>query len=191
MYRVDATTNGNPSMEMMKGPMLQALLEDRFKLKIHRETRQGPVYALTVTNGTKLKPFQEGSCTQMPSTRPLPPRPPGQRYCESFVGFAGSIDAKGSTLTEFSDLLNLVLDRPVIDKTGTTGRFDIHLEFVRDQATARLPEADPNGPVAAVPDPGKPTIFTAVQEQLGLKLTPSRGPVEALVIDHIERPSEN
>jgi uncharacterized protein (TIGR03435 family) len=89
-------------------------------------------------------------------------------------------------------LLNLILDRPVIDRTGISGRFTIHLEFMRDQVTARLPEApSPNGPTAPLSDSTPPMIFTAIQEQLGLKLTSARGPVEFLVIDHIERPSEN
>jgi uncharacterized protein (TIGR03435 family) len=72
------------------------------------------------------------------------------------------------------------MDRPVIDKTGLTGLFDIHLEYVRDIGADALPG-----------DTGGESIFTALQEQLGLKLTPDKGPVEVLVIDHVDRPSEN
>lgn len=192
MFRIDARAEGHPSREMMQGPMLQALLEDRFKLQIHRETRQGKVYELALAKGSlKLKPFQEGRCAQMPLTFPAPAAPAGQRYCKAIISLLGpSIDAEGSTLREFSKLLNLVLDRPVIDKTGITGRFDIHLEFSRDEVTPGLRGPVPDAPHAALNLVG-PTIFTAVQEQLGLKLSPARGPVELLVIDHVEKPSEN
>lgn len=192
MYRIEAKADGRSSSEMMHGPMLQTLLEDRFKLKIRREIKEGPMYALTLGKGSfKLKPFQEGSCIQMPLTFSLPSLPTGQRYCKVLVSFRPSIDAEGSTLTEFAKSLNLVVDRPVIDKTGITGRFDIHLEFAHDEATPGLRGLVPGTPAAAASDPVGPTIFTAIQEQLGLKLTPAKGPVEFLVIDHVERPSEN
>jgi bla regulator protein blaR1 len=99
-----------------------------------------------------------------------------------------SLDAEGVTLDEFSKLLNLIVDRPVIDETGVSGRFDIHITFARDQVTTKLPDPAALG-VAS--DPTGPTIFTAVQEQLGLKLVPTKGPVEVLVIDSVERPSAN
>jgi uncharacterized protein (TIGR03435 family) len=193
MYRIDAKASGHPGREMMQGPMLQSLLEDRFKLKIHRETTEGPVYALTLeAKAPRLKPFQEGSCIQMPLTLPASTPPPGQRYCKALISLQGSsVLAEGSTLSEFSKLLNLVLDRPVIDKTGVTNRFDIQLEFARDEATPGLRGPVQDIPAAADSDPSKPTIFAAIQQQLGLKLRPTRGPIEFLVIDHIERPSEN
>ena len=92
---------------------------------------------------------------------------------------------------EFSRIfLNGALDRPVIDKTGITGRFDFHLEYAPDQATPRfLPGGDV--PDAAPSDPPGPSIFTAVQAQLGLKLEPAKGPGEFLVIDSVVRPSDN
>jgi uncharacterized protein (TIGR03435 family) len=195
MYRIDATASGHPSAEMMMGPMLQALLEDRFKLKIRRETKEGPVYALTLAGGSpRLKPSVEGACVQMPLTFPVPKPPSGQRFCRDLISLLNpSVEAEGSTVSEFSKLLNLVLDRPVIDKTGLNGTFDIRLEFARDAATPglRTPGALLNAPAQPSADPGKPTIFTAIREQLGLKLTPATGPVERLVIDHIERPSKN
>jgi uncharacterized protein (TIGR03435 family) len=196
-YRIEAVAEGHPSVATMAGPMLQRLLEDRFKLKIHRETREGPVYALTLVKDTsKLKPFQEGSCVSVPDVpfneRPAPP--PGQRYCVSNVsaGIKPSVDADGVTLEELARLLNLLVDRHVIDETGVSGRFDIHLTFGRDQAVAKLPQLSPSPSAPGVaPEPGDPAIFTAVQEQLGLKLVPARRPVEILVIDSVERPSEN
>ncbi|PYT28844.1 MAG: hypothetical protein DMG57_13510 [Acidobacteria bacterium] len=191
LFDIDARAERNPSEEMMQGPMLQALLEDRFQLKIHRETREVPVYALTVEQGgSRLKPFEEGSCIAMPLKVPLPTLVLGQRYCKVRVGIQPPVvDAQGSTLTEFAQLLDLVLDRPVIDNAGITGKFDIHLEFAISEATPRfLPGgdlADQAGPASA-----GPSVFTAIQ-QLGLKLEPTQGPREFLVIDHVERPSEN
>jgi uncharacterized protein (TIGR03435 family) len=192
MYRIDANAEGHPSLEMMQGPMLQALLEDRFKLKIHRETKEGPVFALTpAKSGAKLKLFQEGSCVPMPMTFPLPAPPSGQRYCNNRISLRSpSIDSEGSTLAEFSTLLGLVVGRKVIDQTGIAGNYTLHLEFARDNSTPGL-----SGPIADAPvpasDPAGPTIFTAIQEQLGLKLVPAKGPIESLVIDHVEKPSEN
>ena len=150
--------------------MLQALLEDRFKLKIHRETTDGPVYVLAVGKGiSKLTPFREGNCIQTPLTYPVPALAPDQRYCKVLISSRGAVDAEGSTLSEFSKLLNLILDRPVIDKTGMQGRFDIHLEFSPDQATPKFMGPAP-GVETAASNPTGPTIFTAIQEQLGLKL---------------------
>jgi uncharacterized protein (TIGR03435 family) len=165
---------------MMMGPMMQVLLEDRFQLKIHRETTEGPVYFLSVARGgPKLHPFTEGSCTPY-STLPRPPLQPGQKYCERIInGLSPSVEAQGATLDEFSKTLRIVVDRPVIDKTGIPGRFDIRVEYSREGTGGA---SDPAGP---------PSLFTAIQEQLGLKLEPGKGPVGSFVIDHIERPTAN
>ena len=174
----------------MQGPMLQALLEDRFSLKIHHETKEVQVYTLTVAKGgPKLQRFQEASCVPMPSAYPLPPLVQGQQYCKVRIGLLKpAVDAEGSTLDEFCKLLSLVFDRPVVNTTGIEGRFDIHLEFAPDETTPRLL---PRGDAASVADPAGQPIFTALQQQLGLKLVPAKGPGEFLVIDHVEKPSEN
>ena len=194
-YNINATAEGNPSVTMMLGPMMQRLLEDRFRLKIHRETREGSVYFLTVARGgPKLHAFKEGSCT--PWAVPPPPLEPGTRYCVITVSLlSSSVEALGATLDEFSKTLGTVVDRPVIDKTGTTGRFDIRFKFSREGTTLAgvrligpLPASDPR-PASDRTDP--PSIFVALQEELGLRLEAGRGPVETLVIDHIEKPSEN
>ena len=191
LFDIDARAKGSPNEEMMQGPMLQALLEDRFQLKIHRETREVPVYALTVgQGGSRLTPFEDGSCVPMPLKVPLPPLALGQRYCKVRVGIQPpAVDAQGSTLTEFSQLLDLVLDRPVIDKTGITGKFDIHLGFAINEATPRfLPGGDLAQFAGAASNPTDASIFTAIQ-QLGLKLESTRGSREFLVIDDAERPT--
>jgi uncharacterized protein (TIGR03435 family) len=91
----------------------------------------------------------------------------------------------------FSDLLGMLLDRPVIDKTDIKGVFAIHLVFSPDDFAAPRPPTADDGPPAVVRTPDAPGIFQAIQEQLGLRLVPSKGPVDVLVIDHIERPSAN
>jgi uncharacterized protein (TIGR03435 family) len=185
-YDIDAKAEGNPRQEVMEGPMLQALLEERFKLKIHRETKEIPVYVLTAVKVAKLKPFQAGSCVPSSDTFLPPALAAGQRPCRALVSRL-SVEAEGATILEFSKLLTLAVDRPVIEKTGLMGRYDIHLEFSADQAITGPPGAADD---AADPRTA-PSIFAAVQEQLGLKLAPARGPGEFLVIDHVERPSEN
>jgi uncharacterized protein (TIGR03435 family) len=191
-FEIEAKSDGHPNILMMQGPMMQAVLEDRFKLKIHRETRQGPVYELALGKGSpKLKPFQEGSCTPVVAGRPLPQLASDQRYCRNMVNPRGSVDIEGGTLSVLTGLLGIALDRPVIDKTGIMDQFEIHLVFSPDDSAAPRPAtADPGAPLAVrVPD--APGIFQAIQEQLGLKLVPARGSVDVLVVDHIERPSEN
>lgn len=191
-FEIDAKSDGHPSIAMMLGPMMRSILEDRFKLRIHRETRQGPVYELALGKGSpKLKPLQDGSCTPVLVGRPLPPLPSGQHLCRNMVSPLGSVDFEGGTLSMFAGLLGLILDRPVIDKTGITNYFEIHLKFSPDDSAPSRPSTTDPGAPAAVREPDAPGIFQAIQEQLGLRLVPAKGPVNVLVIDHIERPSEN
>ena len=189
LYDINARSDGNPSEELMRGPMMQALLEDRFKLKIRRETRDVPAYALTLApSGPQLTPYQGGGCLAMPPKATLSAPPPGRRYCKVMVGSQPpAVYAEGSTLREFSQLLNLVLDRPVVDKTGITGKFDINLQFAIDGMTPRFL---PGGDMArfAQADPAARSIASAIQ-QLGLRLEPTYAPREFIVIDHMERPT--
>jgi uncharacterized protein (TIGR03435 family) len=192
-YVVSAKAGEAASQETMQGPMLQALLEDRFKLKIHRETREVPVYFVTVAKGgLKLPPFKEGGCAP---PDPNQPRSPGQLPACGALGIRVNglnltLAPRGITIEEFvSDFLPTILDRPVIDKTGVAGKFDFSLQFSADESTpgVRINSAGvgPNDP------PPAPSIFTAIQEQLGLKLESGKGPGEFLIIDSVERPSEN
>jgi uncharacterized protein (TIGR03435 family) len=192
-FDIDGKPEGAPTLEMMNGPMLQTLLEDRFKLKIHRETREVPVYALTVaTGGLKAQSFQEGSCLRVDfnqflaaakrvrysSTLFEPVVPPN--FCQNGGGGTESIftfDAQGVGLEEFTRTLLAFMDRPVINKTGVAGLFNFHLEVPIDK------NVTPGGPPPAA-------IFTTLEEQLGLKLEPARGLQDFLVVDHIEKPSE-
>jgi len=181
-YDIEAKVEG----EVERDDILKGLLEDRFRLKVHRETKEGPVYVLTVAKGgPKLPP---SNCVVVdPARIPAPPR----EVCRANKGGGGvsnrvlniaglRIDepnAAGVTVPGLTFYFSSILERTIIDKTGLTGRFDIHLEFAGDS----------NAPS----DDAAPSIFTAVQEQLGLKLESGKGPVETLVIDNVERPSAN
>lgn len=188
-YDVNAKPEVPQSEEMMNGPMMQGLLEDRFNLKIHRETREIPVYALTIAKGgAKLKPFKEGTCVLIDFTKltlsALDSRVPGVNYCRNVAHRADGIetyDAQGTSLDQFCILEFGRMDRPVINRTGIAGLFDIHLEFAPGATSLADASVDPAGP----------SIFAAPQQQLGLKLESAKGPGEFLVIDHVEKPSGN
>ena len=171
--------------------MLQSLLAGRFKLQMHRETRQLPVYELAAAKGSFNPPAPEGNCADI---QPGPPLPPGTFPCGR-VGINSTpaglqMSGAKAPMAEFIRMLAMVLARPVINRTGFTGDLDVHLSFTPDESTQGLPGARP-GAMSDTSDPTKPNIFSALQEQLGLKLTSSKGPVEVLVIDHVERPTAN
>ncbi len=188
-----STTGPSPAKKLLTGPLLQALLEDRFQLKVHREAEEVPMYALTVAKtGLKLKPMEQG-CTPPDFTKHISledlalPKPP----CNTTMGDRNGpnrISDLVGTLRWLAQGLSSTLDRHVIDKTGVTDVFRIHLEYLPDENTPRFLNANPAEPASTVP-PG-PSIFTAL-EQMGLKLVPDKGPHGYIVIDHVERPSEN
>jgi uncharacterized protein (TIGR03435 family) len=196
-YQITAKAEGTPGQEAMRGPMLRALLEDRFKLKVHRVTRDVPVYALIAAkNGPKLKAFQEGTCVVLDLSKgpalPAKPIPICGFAMRKRNGANVTWEVHGGSLDDLARGLGEDLDRIVLNQSGIPGRFDFHLEFAPDQSTAGLGAwlagASPGNPA----DPsGGPSIFTAIQEQLGLKLESAKGPREFLVIDSVERPAEN
>jgi uncharacterized protein (TIGR03435 family) len=199
-YTIRAKAESPQTNEMRIGPMMQRLLEDRFKLKIHRETRKVPIFELTVLkSGPKLKLAREGTCSQddlpgssyAPKVAVLPPYPPGEQQCHLVVttrnGANTVLRTRTADLREFSTLLSQVVGRPVVDSTGVTGKFDIRLEVASDGNTPNVHDDGANPPELFQ----GPSLFSALQDQLGLKLLPAVGDQEFLVIDHIERPSEN
>jgi len=195
-YDVEAKAAEAKPTEEQSRQMLQALLEDRFRLMVHRETKEVLIYALVaVKGGTKLTQLKEGSCVKFdpasPPGFPAPGQPP-PLFCGGFMMGPNILRGGGVSMKQFVDGLSNILGRPVIDKTGYTGTFDVALEFSQegvDMASlfGGLPPMGPTPPG----DDSKPSIFTTVQELLGLKLESQKGPAEILVVDHAERASEN
>jgi len=197
-YDIQAKVEGNPGTFdlALQRQRLQTLLEDRFKLAHHRETKELPIYELNVAKGgLKLQPLKEGDCITRDVTKPLA-LAPGQKLSD-FCGYAGfgrgSYENTTATMKSVAGALSTVVGRMVVDKTRITNTFHIRLTFVPDESTVPIPSplgvGDSARPLAGS-DPG-PNIFTALQEQLGLKLESAKGPVDVLVIDHAERPTDN
>jgi uncharacterized protein (TIGR03435 family) len=204
-YDVQAKADGNTTVGFAQGaPIVQALLEDRFHLKAHRETHEGAVYFLTVAkSGLKMRQSKEGSCRNLdlnhmpPPTAPVDAGPkitncgtnsgPNGRGRMNITGITIA-DVPGSPFQSLTSRLAQLIGRTVIDKTGLSGNFELHLEWTPDAPPAAAGAVSDN---PAPTDSSGPSIFTAMQEQLGLKLESGRGPVETLVIDSVERPSEN
>jgi len=189
----------NKSMDEML-VMLQVLLEDRFQMKLHRETRELPVYALSIAkSGPKL---QKADCVMFDPQNPPPPPASGAKrpnFCGNInIGASGSnrtLDAAGVTMQTLIEVgLSSIVGRTVVDKTGLTDTFNVHLEWAPDVPMPALQAAGgANDPGSSAPSTDNlgPSIFSAIQEQLGLKLESTKGPVEVLVIDHVEKPSAN
>jgi uncharacterized protein (TIGR03435 family) len=157
--------------------MLRRLLSERFQLTFHREPRELSIYTLSIAKGgPKLK-----ESTFAPDA--TPEGPPPLIFALSAAG--ARLPARYATMAEFASVLQRSpLDRPVIDQTGLSGRYDFDLEFAPDERLWG----------GSVPRPDKsdqPDLFRAIQDQLGLRLEATRGPVDALIIDRIARPSEN
>src|SRR5215468_1623487 len=167
-YDVTAKPEGSVHDVQMK-QVLQSLLAERFQLQFHRQIQEGPIYALLIgKNGPKLQPSPQSDNSGISSN-----------------STAVRTTMKGThvTMDELAASLGNRVGRPVIDKTGLSGKFDFELSWVADLALA-----------TGAPDPGAdvsgPSIFTALQEQLGLRLDSQKGPIEMLLIDQAEKPTE-
>jgi uncharacterized protein (TIGR03435 family) len=163
----EADGEGDPSIKQWQS-MVGKLMADRFQLKFHYEKREQSVYVLSVVkSGPKLTKSQSDANT-----------PAGFGFG---FGPAGHCGATNATMADIAHMMGLgVLNRPVVDQTGLTGRFDLRLTWTPDGPAPATESAD-----------APPDFFTAIQEQLGLKLVSARAPVDVLVIDHDERPSAN
>jgi uncharacterized protein (TIGR03435 family) len=203
-YDVEAKMDGSAAAELQKltreeqdvarQQMLQAFLADRLMLTVHRETKEVSAYLLVIAkNGPKL---QEAK--------------PGDTYADGPKGRDGSPLAAGNTrmtggrnarlltahavpISMLTQLLLALLGRPVLDKTGLAGKYDFTLTWGPDdnRPPALAGGASNDGSPSVASDSNGPPLLTAVQEQLGLKLVSGKGPVEVIVIDHVERPSGN
>jgi uncharacterized protein (TIGR03435 family) len=208
-YDIEARTDSSTADELRKlngderraerQRMLQALLADRFKLTVHRETKELPVYVLVVAKGgPKFHEAKPGDT--YPNGMKLPDGRGGAGLM--FMG-SGELTAQGLPLAPLVRELSLQLGRTVIDKTGLTGNYDFSLKWTSDatvgafgerlapRATGGTEGSQPGTGGTSEPESSGPSIFTAMQDQLGLKLQSEKGPVETLVIDHVEKPSAN
>jgi uncharacterized protein (TIGR03435 family) len=173
-FDIQAEAQGNPTRSQMM-EMLGTLLADRFQLKIHRENRDGPVYFLVIDKSPKLTPAAANS-TDPPKIFQDRNTPTDQ------VGVSYTLQGQNASIGLLTDRLQEMEGRPVLDHTGIQGSFDFKLDYSIE---------NPANPDAPPPPEAGPSIFTAIREQLGLRLEPGKGPVETIVIEHVEKPSAN
>jgi uncharacterized protein (TIGR03435 family) len=170
--------------------MLQALLADRFKLALQRGAKELPVYALVIAkNGPKLQESTPGET--YPNGFTGPDRGGAGMMKITMDGKMGQLAGQGVSVTSMAQALSQRLGCNVLDETGLRGNYDFTLQWPTTEGLMLAVEGTEDGKQRAdsSPSPG-PSIFTAIQEQLGLKLEPQRAPMETLVIDHVEMPSE-
>jgi uncharacterized protein (TIGR03435 family) len=170
IYDIAAKAEGEarPTMDQVR-EMLQTLLAERFQLKLHREMKEVPVYVLVVgKSGSKMK--ESAADAQ-----------PGMRFRS---GSSQDMTVSKGSIEQLTARLSASTGRPVLDMTGLKGAYDYKLEWTNERASE-------HGSADVATDAGGPSIFTAIQEQLGLRLESRKGPIEILVIDRAEKPSEN
>ena len=191
-YDIDAKVDAADAPKMasldfdQRKSMFLPLLIDRFNLKYHHETRELPVYELVIAKGgPKLK---VAKAEEIPSSGG-----PSHRFKMAMGN--GAIESKGTSIDSLIQALSPQVGRTIIDKTGLTGNYDYNLKWTPDNSPPPMaggPEGGPpRGDAGSAPDAVGPSLFTAIQEQLGLKLEPQKGPVDVIVIDHIDPPSPN
>lgn len=202
-FAIEAKADGAASRDRIF-LMLQSLLEQRYQLKFHREIRELPVYELVVAKGgLRLTSPRSGTCEEPtldtppdwagdrmapPQDGPLPPVRCGT--LRVMLGGPGAQMQGGKiSMAELARSLSLVMDRTVIDRTGFSGFSDIHLTFLPDDSTVAMPPPPPEAAPAL--QMKSPSILTALQEQLGLRLESTKGQVEVIVVDQAERPSND
>jgi uncharacterized protein (TIGR03435 family) len=176
----DVPTMHNLTHDQRRQMILQ-ILADRFKLTYHRETRMLPEYSLVIAKGgSKLQEFKPGDDAS------------GQlKHAGQMKMSNGVISASGVPLEPLARLLSDRVGRPVVDKTGLTGNYDFTLQWADDHHDGPAHGPDAAAPSSELSEIAGPSIFTAVEEQLGLKLQSEKGPVQVLILDHIEAPTQN
>jgi bla regulator protein blaR1 len=183
-FDIVAKADGDPSLEQIQ-LMMRALLAERFKLAVHNETRERPIYALVVARSDgRLGPGLKRS--DMDCSNPSP-----SSSCE-LKNLPGKLTATAIPMETLARTLVSWIDdhREIRDQTGLAGNFGVTLEWTPLQLAPRLPDG-PGGVIVPPVDPNGASLFTALQEQLGLKLEPGKDQSDVLVIDHAEHPTEN
>jgi uncharacterized protein (TIGR03435 family) len=178
-YDITAKAAGPATPDQVK-QMIQALLADRFKFQFHRETKELPTFALVVAKGgSKLKKAEVGDDG-------------GEKKGGMMRMGRGMLDSQGIAMSGLANQLAQILGRSVIDKTELQGSYDIKLQWTPEEGEGgMMAQAAQAMHPEAVPDASGPTLMMALQDQLGLKLEATKGPVEIITVDRIEKPSEN
>jgi len=198
-FDIDAKVDGSDVAAMknmtfeQRQEMVRQLLTDRFGMKYHQETKDLPVYALVVAKGgPKIHPAKPGDT--YPNGLKGPDGKTGGAGMMMMNG-SGQLTGQGVELTTLTRILSQRLGRTVIDRTGLTGNFDFTLQLPAMRGPMAMPRAKDGGAPGAddapPDDSAEPSIFTDVEDQLGLKLDSQKAPLPVYVIDHIEQPSEN
>jgi bla regulator protein BlaR1 len=189
LYEIDAKASAAEPHTIMNGPILRAILEEKFGLKLHLESTEAPVYAVTVAaGGPKLQPFR-GKCAVRNFNNP-----PSPGDCDVAHLHTNGLDIDAATIADLCASFSVLLDRPIVDETGLTGRFNMHLDLsAEDGALLKRPRAITavSDPTAPAPPPISFSGTKAALKDLGLDLEPSQGPSEFLVVDKVEKPSIN
>lgn len=195
-YTINAKVERPVNAELLRGPMMQAVLEDRFKLKVHRESREYPVYELMVQGTPKLTAAKPGGCMLLDPVAGPPKWTPGSPLpilCGGFGRTAeGTLEVRGVTLDELAKLFtSMVTHRDVIDKTGIAGAYDVQLDLTFNdlQAFRQTVTIEDRDVPAAPTDPTE--ILSVALRKIGLKLQNGKRTGQFLVIDHIEKPTGN
>lgn len=193
-FDINATLTGDPSLEERQA-MLRALLAERFKLVVRNESRELPTYALVRAKADgPLGPRIKASECEMKVDEPLPATPDGPVPCGAYLSSIGMVRARSVTLDRLASGLTPMVNRITTDRTGLAGTFDIELRWTPENLPQRAPGTPPGQAVqinGIAIDPDGPSIFTALQEQLGLKLDASKAVMPVLVIEGVERPTED
>jgi uncharacterized protein (TIGR03435 family) len=187
-FDVAAKADGNPRYDFLQPTletMFRSVLADRFQLAVHTVTKDFPIYSLVIAkNGPTIRAVDEGDCPEVPN-----PQSPC-RYLRT--NKFGQLNALKAPMGALALVLVPFAGRTVVDKTGLKGSFTYTLDWAKYLQPPQVPPGvDPPPPMAFDPSSLEPAVATALEEQLGLKLESGKGPVETLVIDHIERPTEN
>jgi uncharacterized protein (TIGR03435 family) len=175
----------------------QALLQDRFRLRIERETRTLGVYVLTVgKGGIKRRLLSGGGCPVAEANKPVgppgPDQPPCGRVTMMFSPTRSRLEGRNISIADLVERLSNFVDRPLIDRTGYRGTLDLKLEFVPERAVFGLSDgALIPGETTPADQDGPASLSTAVQEQLGLRIEYAKVPVDVIAIKHVERPTAN
>jgi uncharacterized protein (TIGR03435 family) len=194
-FDITARSDAITSRDQLRS-MLQALLADRFKLAAHMETRERPIYALT-----GARPNDAPGPSLRPSTAVCAPPIAGRgdavggqgvagqaTQCGPRPGGQGKVILVGSPMSQLASVLSLVVGRTVVDRTGLAGNYDVELVYEPER---QPPDPQPADGTPATPDQDRPSLFTALQEQLRLQLKPEREKVDVLVVDRVDPPTDN